>query len=340
MNNLEKFATRFLMVAAFALLAIVAGALLTTSIGRVNANHYVTSNYYSAFALGLSSTDACWITPDRKVKCVNSDEYPKEGVWLEVISKDGYSCARNHSEVRCWGNVEYVETPTFTPTITPTLTITPTPTITTTPTVTSTPTITPTPTITSTPSVTSTPTITPTRTATATPIPTATPSPTATPRPTATPDPSASPIYFVEHTELPCHFIAQSSVPVPATQRGSLRVGCDVNYYHFNVTGAGMLQISGSHPDSSAVDEDAAIWLEKLEATTNTWHGVSGSISEFQPENFKATLDANSKYRIAVISETEYDIWLEAVQGGTPPTLQQTSASTFEMSLPSTFDGN
>ena len=334
MNNLEKFATRFFIVAAFALLAIVAGALLTTSLARVNADHYETSNYYSVFALGLSSTDACWITPDRKVKCVNSDEYPKEGEWLEVISKDGYSCARNHTEVRCWGNVEYVETPTLTPTVTLT------PTITATPTVTSTPTITPTPTITATPSVTSTPTIPPTPTATATPIPTATPTPTATPRPTATPDPSASPIYFVEHSELSCHYIAQFSILLPATQRGALGAGCSVNYYHFNVISSGMLQISGSHPDSSAVDEDAAIWLETLESTTNTWHGVSGSISEFQPENFKATLDANSKYRIAVISDTEYDIWLEAVQGETPPTLRQTSASTSEMSFPSTFDEN
>ena len=108
-SSLEKFTTRFLIVAAFALLAIVAGALLTTSLARVNADHYETNSYYSVFALGLSSADACWITPDRKVKCVNSDEYPKEGEWLEVISKDGYSCARNHSEVRCWGNVEYVE---------------------------------------------------------------------------------------------------------------------------------------------------------------------------------------------------------------------------------------
>ena len=327
-SSLEKFTTRFLIVAAFALLAIVAGALLTTSLARVNADHYETNSYYSVFSLGLSSTDACWITPDRKVKCVNSDEYPKEGVWLEVISKDGYSCARNHSEVRCWGNMEYVETPTLTPTFTPT------------PTITVTPTITPTPTITATPSVTSTPTIPPTPTATATPIPTATPTPTATPRPTATPDPSASPIYFVEHSELPCHFIAQSSIPVPATQRGSPVVGCDLNYYHFNVTAAGMLQISGSHPDSSAVDQDAAIWLEKLESVTNIWQGVSGSIGEFQPANFKAALDANSKYRIAVISDTEYDIWLEAVPGETPPTLQQASAATFELSLPSTFDGN
>ena len=127
---------------------------------------------------------------------------------------------------------------------------------------------------------------------------------------------------------------------MPATQRGSLRVGCDVNYYHFNVTAAGMLQISGSHPDSSAVDQDAAIWLEKLESVTNTWQGVPGNISEFQPDNFKATLDADSKYRIAVISDTEYDIWLEEVQGETPPTIQQPSASTFEMSFPSTFDGN
>ena len=101
-----------------------------------------------------------------------------------------------------------------------------------------------------------------------------------------------------------------------------------------------MLQISGSHPDSSAVDEDAAIWLEKLESVTNTWQGVPGKISEFQPANFKAALDADSKYRIAIISDTEYDIWLEAVQGETPPTLQQASASTFELNLPSSLDGN
>ena len=147
-------------------------------------------------------------------------------------------------------------------------------------------------------------------------------------------------MYFVEHSELSCHYIAKSSIPVPATQRGSLGSGCDVNYYHFNVSASGMLQISGSHPDSSPVDNHAAIWLEKLESLTNIWQGISGTVSGFQPDNFKATLDANSKYRIAVISEIDYDIWLQAVQGETPPTLRRASASTQELTLPSTLDGN
>ena len=298
MKSFEKYLTRTLSILALVLMAGIAGALLTNSLSKVDASHDAEENNYSSFALGLSDNFACWITRDLKVECANTDEHPKDGIWNEVVSRDDYSCARNHlrSQVRCWGSVEYGEQLT--------------------------------------PTVTSTETATPEPTATGTTAPTA---PTATPDPNATDTPTPTPTApFSKHATVKCHYLAQSPISLPVRQPGSPEDDCTTNFYHFNVTEAGKVQISAAHNKADEADEadaKAYLVLEKLDIVS--FKPVTKGSVRFELSKLSATVEADAHYRIAVESKTPYFLKLEALADEKPPMLNSDSVSETNINLPS-----
>ena len=296
MKSFEKYLTRTLSILALVLMAGIAGALLTNSLSKVDASHDTEENNYSSFALGLSDNFACWITSDLKVECANTDEHPKDGIWHEVVSRDDYSCARNHlrSQVRCWGSVEYGEqlTPTVTPIATPTETATPEP------------------------------------TATGTTDPTATPDPNATDTPTPTP---TAP--FSKHATVKCHYLAQSPISLPVKQPGSPEDDCTTNFYHFSVTETGKVQISAAHNEVVEEGVNAFLALEKLDIVS--WKPVIKGHIRFEPAKLPATVEADAKYRIVVETNNPYFLKLEAIADETPPMLNSASVSETNINLPS-----
>ena len=177
-----------------------------------------------------------------------------------------------------------------------------------------------------------TPTATPTETPTPEPTATATITPTPTPDPNATATPTPVPSApFSEHVTLKCNYVAQSQINLPVKQEGSLESDCNANYYHLDVVESGEVQLSAAH--KAGTDDHAFLLLEKLEPVS--WRSVTEGFVRFEPKKLEVTLEAGTRYRIVVVTTTDYFLKLEEVADEEPPLLDSASVSEMEINLPS-----